>query len=67
MPANFVALNGIWVPFGIGSCGFECGLVFEERFKGGYTLVTLPRIVTPYRDGVDGTRARVTYKKLVTR
>jgi len=24
--------------------------------KGGYTLVTLPRIVTPYRDTVDGTR-----------
>jgi len=35
--------------------------------KGGYTLVTLPRIVTPYRDCVDGTRARVTYQKLVTR
>jgi len=35
-------------------------------FKGGYTLVTLPRIVTPYRDSVDGTRDRVTYQKLVT-
>ena len=35
--------------------------------KGGYTLVTLPRIVTPYRDSVDGTRGRVTYQKLVTR
>ena len=35
--------------------------------KGGYTLVTLPRIVTPYRDSVDETRARVTYQKLVTR
>jgi hypothetical protein len=35
--------------------------------KGGYTLVTLPRIVTPYRDSVDGTRERVTYQKLVTR
>jgi len=35
--------------------------------KGGYTLVTSPRIVTPYRDSVDGTRARVTYQKLVTR
>jgi len=34
---------------------------------GGYTLVTLPPIVTPYRDGVDGARARVTYQKLVTR
>jgi len=27
--------------------------------KGGSTLVTLPRIVTPYRDSVDGTRGRV--------
>jgi len=36
--------------------------------KGGYTLiVTLPRIVTPFRDSVDGTRDRVTYQKLVTR
>jgi hypothetical protein len=34
---------------------------------GWYTLVTLPRIVTPYRDSVDGTRDRVTYQKLVTR
>ena len=34
---------------------------------GGYTLVTLPRIVTPYRDSVDGTRARVTYQTLVMR
>jgi hypothetical protein len=34
--------------------------------KGGYTLVTLPRIVTPYRVRVDGTRDRVTYQKLVT-
>jgi len=35
-------------------------------YKSEYTLVTLPRIVTPYRDSVDGTRARVTYQKLVT-
>jgi len=35
--------------------------------KGGYTLVTSPRIVTHYRDSVDGSRARVTYQKLVTR
>ena len=35
--------------------------------KGGYTLVTLPRTVTPYRDSVDGTRHRLTYQKLVTR
>ena len=33
--------------------------------KGGYTLVALPRIVTPYRDSVDGNRARVTYQKFV--
>jgi len=37
-----------------------------QTTKGGYTLVTLPRIVTPYRDSVDGTRDRVTYQKLVT-
>jgi hypothetical protein len=35
--------------------------------KGGYTLVTLPRTVTPNRDSVDGTRDHVTYQKLVTR
>jgi len=35
--------------------------VLRSPLKGGYTLVTLPRIVTPYRDSVDGTRARVTY------
>jgi hypothetical protein len=34
---------------------------------GAYTLATLPRIVTPYRDSVDETRALVTYQKLVTR
>jgi hypothetical protein len=41
----------------------------EQRVfpKGGYTLVTLPRIVTPYHNSVDGTRDRVTYQKLVTR
>ena len=38
-----------------------------EAVKGGYTLVTLPCIVTPYRDSVDGTRDRVTYQKLVKR
>ena len=32
-----------------------------QQSKVGYTLVTLPRIVTPYRDSVDGTRDRVTY------
>ena len=35
--------------------------------KGKYTLVTLPRNVTPYRDSVDGTFDHVTYQKLVTR
>jgi len=35
--------------------------------KGGSTLVTLPRNVTPYRDSVDKTRDLVTYQKLVTR
>ena len=40
---------------------------FSIVSKGGSTLVTLPRIVTPYRDSVDGTRDRVTYQKLVTR
>ena len=34
--------------------------------KGGYTLVTLPRTVTQYRDCVNMTRYRVTYQKLVT-
>jgi hypothetical protein len=32
------------------------------EYYGGYTLVTLSRIVTPYRDSVDGTRARVTHQ-----
>lgn len=39
----------------------------REPFKGAYTLVMLPRIVTPYRDSVDETCAHVTYQKLVTR
>jgi len=39
----------------------------DPNCKDGYTLVTLPRIVTPYRDSVDGTPDRVTYQKLVTR
>jgi TATA-binding protein-associated factor Taf7 len=37
-----------------------------NEHKGGYTLITLPHIVTPYRDIVDKTRDRVTYQKLVT-
>jgi hypothetical protein len=40
---------------------------FSNVSKGESTLVTLPRIVTPYRDSVDGTRDRITYQKLVTR
>ena len=39
--------------------------IYED--KDGYTLVTLPRIVTPYHDSEDGTRDRVSYQKLVTR
>jgi hypothetical protein len=40
---------------------------FSKSFhsKSGFTLVTLPRTVTPYRDRVDGTRYRVTYQKLL--
>jgi hypothetical protein len=37
------------------------------RSNGRSTLVTLPSIVTRHRDTVDGTSARVTYQKLVTR
>jgi len=62
-----------WVQLAV-SLGFmgperEVGLSLLSivEVKGGYTLVTLPRIVTPYRDSVDGTRDRVTYHKLVTR
>ena len=36
------------------------------RCKGGPTLVTFPRTVTPYRDSVDATHDRVTYQKSVT-
>jgi hypothetical protein len=35
--------------------------------KRGYTLVTLPRIVIPYRDNVDGGREHVPCQKLVPR
>ena len=38
-----------------------------SNLYGRYTLVTLPRNVTPYRDSVDGNCNHVTYKKLVTR
>ena len=40
---------------------YLCQAIVPVLRKGGYTLVTLPRIVTPYRDSVDGTRDRVTY------
>ena len=43
------------------------GTELELQVKGGFTLVTLPRTVTQYRDNVDGTRDHVTYQKLVTR
>jgi hypothetical protein len=33
--------------------------------KGGYTLLTFPHTITPYRDIVDGTRDHVTYQKLI--
>jgi len=36
-------------------------------FKGGYTLVMLLRIVTPYRDSVYETRDQIMYQKLVMR
>jgi len=45
------------LPFGINT---------TIELKGRYTLVTLPRTVTPYRDRVDGTCDSVTYQKLVT-
>jgi hypothetical protein len=44
---------------------FRRGACSQEKPKGGYTLITLPRAVTPYRDSVDGTRDHVTYQKLV--
>jgi hypothetical protein len=46
----------------------DLGLSFDWSVLcwGVYTLVTLPRIVTPYRDSMDGTRDRLTYQKFVT-
>jgi len=40
--------------------------MFIVPLKVGSTLVTLPLNVTPYRDGVNGARDRVTCQKLVT-
>ena len=37
--------------------------ILTVAVKGRYTLVTLPRNVTPYRDSVDGTCDHVTYQK----
>ena len=51
----------------MGPPSFMWFVVDRNAFQGGSTLVTSPRIVTPYRDSVDGTRDRVTYQKLVTR
>jgi hypothetical protein len=48
-------------------CLFHSTVEVTRDSNGGYTLVTLPRIVTPYGDSVDGTRARVTDQNLVTR
>jgi len=48
-------------------CQLHIDIQTHAVFKDGYTIVTLPRIVTPYRDSVDGTRVGVTYQKLVTR
>ena len=39
----------------------------SSEAKGRYTLVTLRRNVTPYRDSVHGTCDQVRYQKLVTR
>jgi hypothetical protein len=55
---------------GLGGYNLRVRTYFEVccvGIKGGYTLVTLPRTVTPYLDCVDGTRDHVTYQKLVTR
>jgi hypothetical protein len=40
---------------------------YSATSYGGYTLVTLPRTVTPYRGSVDVTSDHVTSQKLVTR
>jgi hypothetical protein len=41
--------------------------ILYNTHKGGYTLVTLPRTVTPYHESMDGISDHVTYQKLVTR
>jgi hypothetical protein len=51
--------------------GFELTVSATERPQAhslsGYTPVTLPHNVTPYRDGVEETRNYVTYPMLVKR
>jgi len=43
-----------------------CVVFGNADSKGGYTLVTLPRIfVTPYRDSLGGARDRVTCQMLL--
>jgi len=69
--ASLRKVNRLHAPQCVTTCGTPVlGVQHITRslgtHKGGSTLVTLPRIVTPYRDGVDGIRARVTYQKLVT-
>jgi hypothetical protein len=49
------------------SSGSTIAVLSVIQGKGRYTLLTLLRIVTQYRDSVDETRDRVTYHKLVTR
>jgi len=49
------------------SCVGAVPIAVVARSKDRYTLVTLPRNVTPYRDSVDGTGDHVTYQELVTR
>jgi hypothetical protein len=39
--------------------GNKVSVTRQTPVKGGYTIVTLPRIVTPYLDSVDGTRVHV--------
>jgi hypothetical protein len=39
----------------------------KDNPKAGYTFLTLPHIVTPYRNSVNETHTSVTYQKLVTR
>jgi hypothetical protein len=44
----------------------ELDIHSTTHLKSVYTLVKLPRTVTPYRDSVYRTRDHVTYQKLVT-